>query len=138
MSTTSFWMVAAVLVPAPAWAAQRPLMHCFTFTEVAAAPAADRAAFQKATEELPSRSPGLKAVWHGKQARPLGLLQAGGQLNSAAQKKLRGGEAVPANVKMIPRQYGVCMEFTGQEALAAYAKHPAHEAWLKVYQRVRV
>lgn len=121
-----------------AFGQQRTLMHCFTFTEVPEATAADWDAFKKATEELPSRIAGLKRVWHGKLARPLGLLQTAAALDAENQKKLREGEAVPVQIKMIRRQYGVCMEFEGPDALKAYAKDPAHEAWVKVYEKVRV
>lgn len=126
--------VCSALAPAQ----QRTLMHCFTFTEVPEATSADWDAFRKATEELPSKIAGLKRVWHGKLARPLGLLQTEGALDPDAQKKLREGGPVPAQVKMIRRQYGVCMEFDGPDALKAYAKDPAHDAWVKVYEKVRV
>jgi len=121
-----------------AFGQQRTLMHCFTFTEIPEASAADWEAFKKATEELPSKIAGLKRVWHGKLARPMGLLQTDGALDADNQKKLREGGTVPAQVKMIRRQYGVCMEFDGPDALKAYAKDPAHDAWMKVYEKVRV
>jgi hypothetical protein len=121
-----------------AFGQQRSLMHCFTFTEIPEASAADWEAFKKATEELPSKIAGLKRVWHGKLARPLGLLQTEGALDADNQKKLREGGTVPAQVKMIRRQYGVCMEFDGPDALKAYAKTPAHDDWMKVYEKVRV
>ncbi|MFZ5927324.1 MAG: Dabb family protein [Acidobacteriota bacterium] len=121
-----------------AFGQQRTLMHCFTFTEVPEATSADWEAFKKATEQLPSKIPGLKRVWHGKLARPLGILQTEGALDADNQKKLREGGAVPAQVKLIRRQYGVCMEFDSADALKAYAKDPAHEAWVKVYEKVRV
>ncbi len=121
-----------------AFGKQRTLMHCFTFTEVPEATSADWEAFKKATEQLPSKIPGLKRVWHGKLARPLGILQTEGALDADNQKKLREGGAVPAQVKLIRRQYGVCMEFDSADALKAYAKDPAHEAWVKVYEKVRV
>lgn len=121
-----------------AFGQQRTLMHCFTFTEIPEATAADWEAFRKSTEELPSKIPGLRRVWHGKLARPLSLLQTAAPLDAENQKKLREGEAVPAQVKMIRRQYGVCMEFDGPDALKAYAKDPAHDAWMKVYGKVRV
>lgn len=119
-------------------AQQRTLMHCFTFTEVPEAAAADWDAFRKATEELPSKIDGLKRVWHGKLARPLGLLQTDGALDADNQKKLREGGTVPAQIKMIRRQYGVCMEFDGPDALKVYSKHPAHDDWMKLYEKVRV
>jgi hypothetical protein len=121
-----------------AFGQQRTLMHCFTFTEIPEATAADWEAFKKATDELPSKIAGLKRVWHGKLARPLGLLQTAGPLDADNQKKLREGETVPAQVKMVRRQYGVCMEFDGPDALKAYAKDPAHDAWMKLYEKVRV
>ncbi len=121
-----------------AFAQQRTLMHCFTFTEVPEATAADWEAFKKATDELPSKIEGLRRVWHGRLARPLGLLQTEGALDADSQKKLREGGTVPAQVKMIRRQYGVCMEFDSPDALKVYAKHPAHDAWMKVYEKVRV
>lgn len=121
-----------------AFGQQRTLMHCFTFTEIPEASAADWEAFKRATEELPSKIAGLKRVWHGKLARPQGLLQTDGALDADNQKKLREGGTVPAQVKMIRRQYGVCMEFDGPDALKAYAKDPAHDAWMKVYEKVRV
>jgi len=117
---------------------QRTLMHCFTFTEIPEATAADWDAFRKATEELPSKIDGLLRVWHGKLARPLSLLQTDPPLDAESQKKLREGATVPAQVKTIRRQYGVCMEFRDQDALKTYAKHPAHDAWMKVYEKVRV
>jgi hypothetical protein len=121
-----------------AFGQQRTLMHCFTFTEIPEASASDWEAFKKATEELPSKIAGLKRVWHGKLARPMGLLQTDGALDADNQKKLREGGTVPAQVKMIRRQYGVCMEFDGPDALKSYAKDPAHDGWMKVYEKVRV
>jgi hypothetical protein len=121
-----------------AFGQQRTLMHCFTFSEVPEATAADWEAFQKATDELPSKIAGLKRVWHGKLARPLSIVQTDGALDADSQKKLREGGTVAAQVKMIRRQYGVCMEFDSLDALKAYAKDPAHDAWVKAYEKVRV
>lgn len=59
-------------------------------------------------------------------------------MDAGNQKELREGGSVPAQVKMIRRQYGVCMEFDSADALKAYARHPAHGAWVKVYEKVRV
>jgi hypothetical protein len=55
----------------------------------------------------------VSRVWHGKLRRPLNV-----------------GGAV--------REYGVCMEMADEAALATYAKHAAHDAWVKVYEKVRV
>ncbi len=121
-----------------ATAQDKKLMHCFAFTQIDAATPADWAAFAKATDELPGKVPGLSKVWHGKLARPMGITQVDGQVSDEDRKKLMAGESVAAKVKMVRRQYGVCMEFASQDALKAYAKHPEHDAWMKVYEKVRV
>jgi hypothetical protein len=51
-------------------------------------------------------------VWYGKLASPF---QADGQ----------------------ERSYGVCMEMTDLAARRAYGNDPAHEAWSKIYSKVR-
>lgn len=103
-------------------AAQDKLMHCFFFTPVAEATQADWDAFYKATDELPSKIPGLNNVWYGKLLRPL----------SAYRKR---GDTYEQFV----REHGVCMEFDDEKALKeVYAPHPAHKAWEDVYGKVRV
>jgi hypothetical protein len=119
-------------------AGEKKLMHCFAYTVIEAATPADWAAFEKATDELPGKIPGLTKVWHGKLARSLGQLQRGAASDAEALKKLRAGEEVSTPVKMIQRQNGVCMEFAGPDALKAYASHPAHAEWVKAYEKVRV
>ena len=119
-------------------AQDKKLMHCFTFSQIDAATPADWEAFAKATDELPSKVPGLSKVWHGKLARPMLLTQTEGQVDAEARKKLAAGETVTLPVKQLRRQYGVCMEFANQDALKSYSKHPAHDAWMKVYEKVRV
>ena len=93
---------------------QKALMHVFAYTPVTGATPQDFDNFTKATGELVGKIPGLKRVWVGKLRRPLDL--------GNNQK----------------REYGVAMEFDDAKALDAYAKHPAHEAWVKVYDKVRV
>ena len=119
-------------------AQDKKLMHCFAFTQIDAATPADWEAFAKATEALPGQVPGLSKVWHGKLARPMTINQIDGQVDPEVRKKAMAGETVTVPVKAIRRQYGVCMEFAGQDALKAYAKHPAHDAWMKSYEKVRV
>jgi hypothetical protein len=126
--------ICAGLLPA----ADQKVMHCFAYSAVETAAQADWDAFAKATAELPSKIPGLTHVWQGKLARPMSLYQPEGQVDAEVQKKLRAGEAASVNVKTIRRQNGVCMEFASPEALANYAKNPAHEAWVKAYEKVRV
>ncbi len=112
-------MAALALTPAPAVAGEKALMHCFAFTEIEGASDADWAAFMKATNELPGKIEGLTRVWVGKLRRPLNQY---GRNQDTPRK----------------RQSGVCMEMDDGEALAVYAKHPAHDEWVKAYEKVRV
>ena len=93
-------------------AGENKLMHCFAFTAIENATDADWQAFYKATDELPGKIQGLNKVWYGKLRRPL-----------------RVGD--------MARQYGVCMEMDDADALKAYGSHPAHDAWVKEYDKVR-
>lgn len=118
-------------------AGEKGVMHCFNFTEVEAATPADWEAFAKATDELPSKIPGLLHLMHGKLARPMSLMSAAAPMDDETTKKFRAGESVQATVKMIRRQYGVCMHFKDEESFKAYGKLDAHAAWVKVYEKVR-
>jgi hypothetical protein len=93
-------------------AGEKKLMHCFAFTAIASATEADWAAFNKATDQLPEKIPGLTRVWHGK-------------LRGAMDE----GESA--------RTHGVCMEMNDAATLKAYAGHEAHKAWQAVYVKVR-
>jgi hypothetical protein len=95
---------------------EKAVLHCFFFTPIAEASEADWNAFYKATKELPSKIDGLDRVWAG---------------------KLRKRAAVSQQVKL-GREYGACMELANEAALQTYAKHPAHDAWVKIYEKVRV
>ena len=97
-------------------AGEKALMHCFFFTPIAEASEADWDAFYRATEELPSKIEGLDRVWVG---------------------KLRKRPAVSQQVKL-GREYGACMELDDEAVLERYAVHPAHDAWVKIYEKVRV
>lgn len=119
-------------------AGEKGVMHCFAFTEVETATPADWEAFAKATDELPGKIPGLLHLMHGKLARPLGLISTAAPLDDESVKKIRAGEAVQAQVKMIRRQYGVCMHFKDEESFKLYSKHEAHATWVKAYEKVRV
>lgn len=118
-------------------AGEKGVMHCFAFSEVEAATPADWEAFAKATDELPGKIPGLLHLMHGKLARPLGLMTAAAPMDDETGKKYRAGESVQATVKVLRRQYGVCMHFKDEESFKAYGKHEAHAAWTKVYEKVR-
>ena len=98
-------------------AASGKLMHCFAFTPIATATDADWQAFYKATDELPSKIPGLLNVWYGKLRRPLTIVGQDGS-------------------KLV-RQHGACMEMQDEATLTKYADHPAHKEWVAVYGKVR-
>ena len=102
---------AAEMTPAAA-VVESKLMHCFAFTAIAEAAEADWQAFYAATDELPSKIPGLNKVTHGKLLTP--------------------------NVGDARRDYGACMEMTDEAARKAYGEHPAHDEWVEVYSKVRV
>ena len=113
-----FLAVLALLLPT-AVAGEKSLMHCFAFTEIEEASEDDWAAFLKATNELPDEIDGLHKVWVGKLRRP--LRQFG---RNQDEPRLR--------------QWGICMEMTDEAALAVYANHEAHTAWVELYSKVRV
>lgn len=93
---------------------QKTLMHVFAYTPLESATPQDFANFEKATADMVGTVPGLRRVWVGKLREP-----------------------VPAENDRI-RTYGVAMEFDDTQALDAYAQHPAHREWIKVYDKVRV
>jgi hypothetical protein len=110
------------------------LMHCFYFTPLANAAEADWNAFYAATDELPSKMPGVISVWHGKLSRPQMVFSTDGE----TRKKLTAGEkSVSGPVSSAVRHYGVCMEMADQAALKTYADSPAHKAWVEKYSKVR-
>lgn len=113
------FVAVAALIPAAAPAGEKALMHCFAFTEIEEATEDDWKAFLTATDELPSKIDGLEKVWVGKLRRPL--------------RQFGRNKDEP-----MLRQWGVCMEMTDEEALAVYADHKAHTAWVRVYEKVRV
>ena len=129
--------LATLLIAAgAASAADKKLMHCFAFTAIETATAADWEAFYKATDALPTKVPGLTAVWYGKLARPLPQFNP-----DAATRKLFSptNPKATGEITRVVRQYGVCMEFNDQDALKAYAAdNPAHKEWVSIYEKVRV
>ena len=100
-----------------ALAGEKKLMHCFAFTVIDEATAADWDAFKSATDALPGKIPGLTKIWHGKLSRPLTVYNAKGD--------------------KLTRQHAVCMEMDGPDTLKAYSANPAHADWLKAYEKVR-
>jgi hypothetical protein len=102
---------AAEMTPAAA-VVESKVIHCFAFTAIAEATEADWQAFYMATDELPSKIPGLNKITHGK--------------------------LVASSVGDAERDYGACMEMTDEAARQAYGEHPAHDEWVEVYSKVRV
>src|SRR4051794_6649874 len=87
-------------------AADKPLMHCFTFTAVEGATQADWDAFHKATDALPKTIPSVTKVWYGKLVRPQSVYNP----DQEAGKKFRDGAATATGeFTRLQRQYGVCM-----------------------------
>jgi len=64
---------AAILMsPSTARAGEKTLMHCFAWTPVKGATAADWETFYKASDALPKKIKGITKVWYGKLESPLG------------------------------------------------------------------
>jgi hypothetical protein len=125
----------ALLIPGLLSAGEKKLMHCFAYTPIESASAADWEAFHKATDQLPARIPGISKVWYGKLARPLAQFTVDGE----ARKKLNAGEKdVATKANLLRRAYGVCMEMADEGTLKSYAAHPYHKEWLTAYEKVRV
>ena len=118
-------------------AAEKTLMHCFAWTPVKEATAADWDAFQKASDALPQKIQGVIRVWYGKLSSPLSFA-AMGKVDDAAQQKFRGGETVTAPVTRTAREYGMCIEMKDADALKAYTDDPYHKVWNDAYAKVRV
>jgi len=140
----SFVMRAVSLfILAAGFAAGRPaqaanVMHCFVFTQVESASDADWAAWKAATGKLPRQIPGLKQVWYGKLAKTFSQIGPDQRFDAESTRKFAAGESFPLTIKRVDRQYGACFQFKDRAAFDAYGKHPAHEAWLKLYEKVRV
>jgi len=118
-------------------AQEKKVMHCFTFTPLEAATAADWDAFYQATHALVGKIPGLTHVWAGKLRNPQKLLMPEERDNYMKVQKSPDGEKMPAvNAVVAARVYGACMEMT-EAAFAGYAADPAHKDWEKVYSKVR-
>jgi hypothetical protein len=139
MKLTRYAATAAafLLITGAAGAADKTLMHCFAWTSIKEATPADWDAFFKASDAMPSKIKGVKKVWYGKLASPLG--QTGiVTLDQDARKKYTAGEKVSAEVQRTPRDWGMCMEMTNLDALKAYDADPYHKVWTDAYAKVRV
>lgn len=119
-----------------AHAGEKTLMHCFAWTAIKDATPADWQAFFQASDALPAKIKGITKVWYGKLQSP--LTQIAPELDSATAQKFRAGESVTVPVKRVAREYGMCMEMTGPDALKAYNLDPYHKTWTDAYSKVRV
>jgi hypothetical protein len=120
-----------------AFGGDKTLMHCFTWTPVKEATAADWDAFYKASDAMPQKIQGVVRVWYGKLASPLGIA-AVGKIDDATVQKLRAGETVMAPVSRVAREYGMCIEMKNADVLKAYTTDPYHQIWNDAYAKVRV
>ncbi|HYL77915.1 MAG TPA: hypothetical protein VEU96_27125 [Bryobacteraceae bacterium] len=129
---------AAILMLLPtANAGEKTLMHCFAWTPVKEATAADWEAFYKASDALPKKIKGIVKVWYGKLESPFSQAMLG-DIDQATFQKYRAGEKVTIPVQRTAREYGMCMEMTGVSALKAYDTDPYHKIWNAAYEKVRV
>ena len=117
---TALWMggallfMAGCLVGQQTATRQKTILHVFAYTPLEGATQKDFDDFKKATGDMVGNVPGLRRVWVGKLREP-----------------------VPGEGDRI-RTFGVAMEFDDTQALDAYANHPVHKEWEKVYEKVRV
>lgn len=124
-----------VLLAGSLSAGEKKLMHCFAFTVIDAASPDQWTAFERSTDSLPSKIPGISKVWHGKLLRPLQQFSA----DTETRKKITADTAeVEGKFSRLMRQHGVCMEMADESTLKAYATHPYHKEWLAAYEKVRV
>src|SRR5262249_31921174 len=118
-------------------AADKTLMHCFAWTSIKEATPAEWQAFFRASDAMPGKIKGVKKVWYGKLANPLGQTSIT-NLDADTTKRYRAGEKVSAEVQRTPRDWGMCMEMTSLDALKAYDSDPYHKLWTEGYSKVRV
>jgi len=118
-------------------AGEKSVMHCFAWTPIKEATQADWDAFYKASDLLPKKIKGIKKVWYGKLAQPLGQVGLG-KVEQSDFQKFNSGETTNLAVKRIYRDYGMCMEFTDAAALQAYDADPYHKTWTDAYAKIRV
>jgi hypothetical protein len=128
-------VLAAILLSNLAYGAS--VMHCFAWTAKPEATPSDWEAFQKASDVLPSKIPGVLRVWYGPLASRLSQVSIDG-IDKASYQKMQAGEQVTSPVKRLWRQYGMCMEMKDAAALKAYDSDPYHQQWAEIYSKVRV
>ncbi|MBI1786658.1 MAG: hypothetical protein HYR60_03780 [Acidobacteria bacterium] len=126
---------AAALLAGSLSAGEKKMMHCFAFTVIDTATPAEWEAFEKATDALPDKIPGIGKVWHGKLRGPLAVFNP----DTETRKKIKPETTeVEGKFTRLRRQHGVCMEMSGEGTLKSYADHPYHKEWTDAYAKVRV
>ena len=100
---------AGIVVGQKKAAGQKTLIHTIAFKQVEGTTPEKLQEVWAATLKMAGQVPGIKSVWMGKVTN-------------------RGEDLT----------HGIVMEFENQAALKAYAPHPAHKEWEKVYFKVRV
>ena len=117
-------------------AGEKSLMHCFAYTPIAEATAADWEAFNAASDAMPKKIPGVIRVWHGKLSNPLNLVVAA---DAADRKKVATGEKdVAGKLVLQRREYGMCIEMKDEATLKTYTQQAYHKVWSEAYAKVRV
>ncbi|HEV2689361.1 MAG TPA: hypothetical protein VGV35_12430 [Bryobacteraceae bacterium] len=119
-------------------AGEKTLMHCFAWTPIKEATAADWQAFYQASDAIPKKIKGIVKVWYGKLDFPLGQAQLGDKIDKATFQKYRAGESVTVPVSRAAREYGMCMEMKDAATLKAYDTDPYHKIWTDAYAKIRV
>jgi hypothetical protein len=137
MTRLAACVAAIMMLHSTANAGEKKLMHCFAWTPVKEATAADWEAFYKASDVLPKKIKGITKVWYGKLESPLSQA-ALGDIDNATFQKYRSGEQVTVPVNRQVREYGMCMEMTDVNVLKAYDTDPYHKIWTEAYSKVRV
>ncbi len=117
-------------------AAEKTIIHCFAFTPRPEATEADFKAYYEANEKLAKDYPGILRLWYGKLRSPLVQYRVDAETAKKFTDAAPKAEGITAT--RVRREHGACMEFKDAAAWTDYAKHPAHEAWTKVYDKVRV
>jgi hypothetical protein len=115
-------------LPIRAGAGEKKVMHCFAWTAVKDATPADWTTFYKASDALPKKIKGISKVWYGKLAALLPwttIVKA----DNESRQKLNAGQPATVEAQRTPREYGMCMEFSGPDALKAYDTDPYHKVW---------
>jgi hypothetical protein len=128
----------AILVCSPsAHSGEKTLMHCFAWTPVKDATPADWEAFFKASEALPEKIKGIRRIWYGKLLAPLSQASLV-KMDKETFQKYFAGDQVSSEIRRTPREFGMCMEMTGEDALKAYDTDAYHKIWTDAYSKIRV